>query len=884
MRSQRWQSVFAIFEDMLEASPSERGQRLDSACGGDKLLRRGVEELLDAHRQATLFLDRSVLDRPALADAADARPASEPRNAAEPPPAAAVVAEAARREAADGAHRETASDLPFATIGPYRILRRIGQGGMSTVYLAVRDDDAYRRRMVVKVVRSDMQSETMLQRLRAERQILASLEHPYIARLYDGGSTAQGIPYFVMEFVEGVPIDRYCDQQQLSVEDRLALFGKVCVAVEYAHQNLVVHRDIKPSNILVTAEGDPKLLDFGIAKLLNPGMAGPEIEPTAAWQRLMTPSFASPEQIRGELITTVSDVYSLGVLLYVLLTGRLPHLFEGRSLREIERLLTDTEPRKPSQVATGEATTETWSAAASRGEPKPGEAALANQSRRTLEGDVDAIVLKALRSAPSQRYPSVGRFSADIERFLSGLPVEARAGTWRYRAGKFVRRQRKAVAVAVTAVVMLSSFAVAMALQARRVTAERDKKARVVSLFRDVFELSNPFVLPGAELTVREALARSLPLLEDALRDQPEVRAELLHTTGSILSILGAPAKAAEQLSEALAIRQEVYGPEHPEVAETLGELATARRELLELDEAESLARRAVAATRRRVGDGDPALIQPLLELAAVYCYKESYSAAKPLADEVLALTDELSADSRGRITALEVLAQAHSSDGEYAQALEFDRQALELSRARFGEEHPRHIPTLISIGLQLRRLERFEASEKAYAEALELQRKVYGEDFVDPVLLNNLAGVRYAIGNYASAESLYREAHAVVLERIGAKSWKARALKLRIIRTRIHQDAAAEAEQEVRRLLADDAFAGDDLMRSEALSILGEALSAQERCRDAEPLLVDSYLAILEMSSRVRIRDDAFQRLRVHLERCEKAGDVARYEAMLRS
>ncbi len=291
--SSRWQRVFAIFEQAIERSVEERSAFLDQVCADDALLRRGVEELLEAHAEKTMFLDRPIFRHGAEVSSTDLADDEDTVDQAtiDPTPEA---------------------DLPFTTLGPYRILRQIGQGGMSTVYSAAREDDAYRRPMVVKVVRHDMQSEAMSRRLRAERQILAGLEHPNIARLYDGASTDDGMPYFVMEYVEGMPIDRYCEENQLSVDERLTLFRKVCAAVHYAHQNLVVHRDIKPSNILVTTDGEPKLLDFGIAKLLNPGLGGADIEPTAHWQRLMTPSFASPEQIRGLPITTVSDVYSLG--------------------------------------------------------------------------------------------------------------------------------------------------------------------------------------------------------------------------------------------------------------------------------------------------------------------------------------------------------------------------------------------------------------------------------------------------------------------------------------------------------------------------------------------------------------------------------------------
>ncbi len=321
MESERWQRARELFEAAIEEPAESRVSFLDVACGDDTELRREVAALLEADAEAGAFLAEPILDRPAN-DAASGSP--RPAVQAEGPPV----------------------ETP-RTIGPYRVVRRIGQGGMSTVYLALRDEDTFHRRVVVKVVRSGMESEEILSRLRRERQILAGLDHPYIARLFDGGAAADDRPYFVLEYVDGLPIDAFCDQNRLTVGQRLDLFRKVCGAVHSAHQNLVVHRDLKPSNILVTPDGTPKLLDFGIAKLLNPELAA-AFEPTAAWLRLLTPHYASPEQVTGAPITTASDVYSLGVLLYELLTGQLPHRFDNRSLQEIEHILTTQIPPQPS--------------------------------------------------------------------------------------------------------------------------------------------------------------------------------------------------------------------------------------------------------------------------------------------------------------------------------------------------------------------------------------------------------------------------------------------------------------------------------------------------------------------------------------------------------
>ena len=394
MSSQSWQQVWEIFEQAIARPPDERPVFLDEACGDDSQLRRAVEGMLAADQETESFLDRPL-----------------GQGGGRPAPAA------------------TGGILPRGTmVGPYRVLRQIGQGGMSTVYLAERADDAFPRQVALKLVRPGMESASILRRLRTERQILASLDHPYIARLYDGGTSDEGMPYFVMEHVEGVAIDEYCEQNQLSVDERLTLFGKVAEAVLYAHRNLVVHRDIKPSNILVMAGGDPKLLDFGIAKLIKPELMPTGVESTATWDRVLTPNYASPEQIRGKLITTASDVYSLGVLLYELLTGRLPHSFEGCSPREIESIITDTEPLPPSVAATRELATGSTPPTGGEAETLPYRRKHSDEIRRRLAGDLDAIVLTALRSAPQRRYASVEQLMADIERHQAALPVMARTG------------------------------------------------------------------------------------------------------------------------------------------------------------------------------------------------------------------------------------------------------------------------------------------------------------------------------------------------------------------------------------------------------------------------------------------------------------------------
>ena len=397
-------------------------------------------------------------------------------------------------------------------IGVYRIVREIGRGGMGTVYLAERADDAFTQQVAIKLIKRGMDTDQVLARFRAERQILASLDHPNIARLLDGGTTDDGLPYFVMEYIEGQPIDAYADAHRLSIPERLRLFQQVCGAVSYAHQHLIVHRDIKPVNILVTADGAPKLLDFGIAKVLQ---AEDDATATATGLRMLTPEYASPEQVEGRHATTVSDVYSLGVVLYELLTGRSPYRTRSRSPAEIAEAVCTTDPVRPS-AAVAEAEP---SLAGRRRSGLADDRAAAtglgstDRLRRRLRGDLDTIVLTALRKEPARRYQSVEQLSADIRRHLDGLPVRARSDTFRYRAGKFVRRNRGMVAAGALVGLSLVGGTIATAWQAREA---RAAQARAERRFNDVRKLANAVLfdyhdaikdLPGST-PVRERLVR----------------------------------------------------------------------------------------------------------------------------------------------------------------------------------------------------------------------------------------------------------------------------------------------------------------------------------------------------------------------------------------
>lgn len=477
---ERWHKVKDILHGCLDTPEPDRARYLQEACAGDEAIRGEVESLLASFEEAGDFLQQ--------------------------PPLGAETAVLGEQ------------------CGVYQIVQKIGEGGMGIVYQGVRNDDQFRKLVAIKVVKRGMDTEYVLERFHNERQILAHFDHPNIAKLLDGGVTADGRPYVVMEFIAGRPIDEYCDVERLGISRRLELFLKVCSAVAYAHQNLVVHRDLKPRNVLVTESGEPRLLDFGIAKML-----GDDREVTIPGMRMMTPDYASPEQVRGEPITTASDVYSLGVLLYELLSGHRPYQVKGRSPEEAARTVTETDPARPSAAIQreeegtlpgggrkGMLTAEMVSTAR---DARP------ERLRKQLSGDLDNIVMMAMRKEPQRRYQSVDQLAADIRRHIEGLPVAARKSTVAYRAQKFVQRHTAGVTAAVLIFLTLVGGIVASSWQAR---IAQQQRARAERRFNDVRKLANSILfelhdailpLPGATKARELLLRRAQEYLDSLARE-----------------------------------------------------------------------------------------------------------------------------------------------------------------------------------------------------------------------------------------------------------------------------------------------------------------------------------------------------------------------------
>ena len=463
MVQSNWRRVKDIFHEAVALPPEQRAVFLDQACQTNEAIRGEVRALLEAETGKLPFLEKPLLTQGFAADA---------------------------------------PLKPGDRLGAYQIERELGAGGMGRVYRAVRADGLFERVVAIKVLKHGLDSKNLLVRFQKERQILAHLNHPNIARLYEGGVTEEGWPYFVMEYVAGVAIDRYCRDRWLTVRQRLDLFREVCDAVHYAHRHLVIHRDLKPANILVAESGAPKLLDFGIAKLLNP----PSVQSltlTELGNLPMTPEYASPEQVRGESVTTSSDVYALGVLLYELLTGKRPYSLTGQTAEAVRRIVVEYQPLKPSIAVMGEPPSSDPAAQSPekrRTKPGPIRQDLA-KLRRALVGDLDNIVLMALRKEPERRYHSAEQFSGDLGRFLRGLPVLARKETWTYLTAKLIARYRIAMFAAALAFLLLLAFTAIVGFQHQKVKREQVRATRISEFLKGIFAGTSPFDTGGEKVT-----------------------------------------------------------------------------------------------------------------------------------------------------------------------------------------------------------------------------------------------------------------------------------------------------------------------------------------------------------------------------------------------
>lgn len=731
MDPKRWHRAQELFHQAASLSAGECAEFLDRVCSGDDELRSMVDRLLAADSDSPSLLDLGAGELAALV--------------------------------------EDDFETPPTRLGRYEILEQVGRGGMGTVYLARRADGSFERSVALKVIRAGLDSDEPLRRFRSEARILARLEHPSIARLYDAG-VEDGQPYLAMEYVRGERIDRYCDARGLGISRRLALFRRVCEAVQHAHQNLVVHRDLKPSNILITDDGEVKLLDFGISKLVEDEVEG-GADLTRTGMRAMTVEYSSPEQVRGDPVTAASDVYSLGVVLYELLTGRRPYE-NGQTPLETARAVLETDAGRPSSAVTRPDAP----LAITSQEESPSPAGLAklrgmtpDQLSRRLRGDLDTILLKALQKKPERRYASVQVLIDDLRRHLDGRPVVARPDTVPYRLRKFVRRNWVGVAAGAAVVVALVVGLTVAVWQARVASAQRDvarleaeKANRITDFLIDVFEVADPATARADTLTAVQILDRGAGRIETELSSEPLVQATMMDVIGRVYTSLSLYGRADSLLTRGLERRAQLLGPEHPDVATSsfhLASLAYLRGD----SNADSLFREVVALRRRVLDPGDPVLAVSLTQYAFSLLGSDD-DAAEAALDEAIGIYREAPGDHETDIAdATYARGFIRHDQGEYEEAERLYREALRVQRERFGPNHPKTLTTTSNLGSLLQLLGRYEAADSALQAVLAARRNVFGTTHARVAnSLVALAELRYAQGAYDEAERYVREALAL--------------------------------------------------------------------------------------------------------------------------
>ena len=837
----RWSEVRGLFEELVDRSPAEREARLTGVSDAELAAR--VRRLLAADSEAGSFLET---------------------------PAVAL---------AGGLFDEGEGEAPPDRIGPYRVLRRLGRGGMGEVLLAERADGLFEQRVAIKLLRRGMASDDVLARFARERRILARLEHPHIARLLDGGATEDGRPYFVMELVEGEPITAYCRSRSAAVSERLRLILDACDAVAAAHRSLVVHRDLKPSNVLVTADGSVKLLDFGIAKVLG-GDDGEADAETRTDLRLLTPAYAAPEQILGEPVTAATDVWALGALAYELLTGTLPQKREARSPSALAAAAAAESVERPSQRVAGEPLERVPVA-------QPTEADR-RRFERQLRGDLDNVLLTALRREPERRYGSVTAFAGDFRRHREGRPVKARPDTLSYRAGKFVRRNR----VGVAAVVLLLASLVGglVATQRQRARAEASARAAAAAAHRadavkefliGLFEIADP-EQTGGSLPASALLDQAGRRLDTELATEPEIQADLLEAVARIDRGIGRLDQAEGLARRSLDIRQKALRPGDEAIGRSLATLGAITMDRGKLDEAEKQLADALKAVEAKDGPNSLAAARVRSDYAQVLFWKGDVPASEKMEDRVyqayraelgddavqtaihlrnrgllleeLDRLDEAEADSRASQAVLEKrlgpehpnLGQSYCNlavlldrRGKSEEAEKLFLRSLEVRRKALGSDHRVVGQTQQLLALFYLNQARLDESEANYRQALALFRAIEPKHFEVGKCLNGLALVASRRGQYAQAEATLAEVIVLFDEVLGPKhtfSWQARGNRAEQIALQGRLDEAEKIQREVVAKLVE--INGPDSYEAvDAEGRLGETLRKEGRTGEALPL-----------------------------------------------
>jgi serine/threonine protein kinase/uncharacterized protein HemY len=868
LSAERWRAISPYLDEALEIDMAQRGAWLASVCERDAEVGADLQMLLAEHQTVhdSGFLDGAV-------------------------PLAR--------------HAALTQSLAGQQLGAYRLLSLIGQGGMGSVWLAERCDGRFEGRAAVKLLNIALMGRAGEERFQREGNILARVMHPHIAHLIDAGVSPTGQPYLVLEHVDGTSIDRYCDDHRLGVDARLTLFLDVLGAVAHAHANLIVHRDIKPANVLVSIDGQVKLLDFGIAKLLEgdspwDGLrAGETGALTRDGGKVLTPEYAAPEQIAGGQVTTATDIYALGVVLYVLLTGQHPAGEAVRSPASLIRAIIEVEPRRVSDAVV--ATTDP-------ADGLPDHAALcgttAARLRRTLRGDLDTIVGKALKKHAPERYASVSALADDLRRYLRHEPISARPDTLRYRTARFVRRHARAVAASAAVLLLVTSmtafYTVRLATERDRAQREAEKAEKVSELLTGLLTGADPYqVRAMREPTVRGLLDAGTTQVQKDLAGQPELQAEILTVLGRIYRRLGLYDKAQPLLEQAFASGTTAFGTEHVRLAQTLHDLGVVLADKGDYAAAARRLEQALAMRRRLLGEEHADVAVTLSELGRVYQDEGFNDRAEPLQREALRIRAKvLGPDDRETAVSLSDLAAVLRLEGDLAGAESMLQQCLEMNRKTRGDEHPNTSATLHDLGLIAAARGEYASAESLFRRALATHRATLGPRHpVVATTLNSLSRVLREQGRDDEAASALQEALDIARPALGNEHQLVAlyATNLAAVQLARHQPAAAEAL--LRQVLPIRArapgvvpgrrrtFREDDWSIASIKTLLGASLVQLARYDEAEAVLLDARRG-LEASPAPAVSDmkATLARLVELYDAWGKPDTAATYRALLAS
>jgi serine/threonine protein kinase/Tfp pilus assembly protein PilF len=709
MESMRWERIQTLFHEVADLPESEQRAFLKAACGDDDVLVADVLALIEEDARGASLLDRDI----------------------------AHVARGMLDEA-------TSAALPFKEFGPYRIKHALGEGGMGVVYLAERIDLG--NVVAIKLLRDAWLSPARRERFASEQRTLAQLNHPSIARLYDADTLDDGTPWFAMEYVEGVPLTDYCAEHACSIEECLKLFRGVCEAVQYAHQQAVIHRDLKPSNILVKPDGTIRLLDFGIAKQLESVETPAGRNQTMTGLRLMTPAYAAPEQVRGDRVGMQSDVYSLGVILYELLTGGLPFDLSKLTPGEAEAVIVGQDPEKPSAVAQRHADANEKLPSASKG----------------AWADLDVLCLGAMHKDTQRRYQSVEALIRDIDHYLKGEPLEARSDSFRYRLGKFVRRNRRAVSASALVFAIIVSlvvfFTVRLAKARNAALEEAARTQRIQRFMMNLFQGGDESVGPGDSMRVVTLLDRGVHEAQ-SLNSDPKVQAELYQTLGTIYDQLGKFDQADSLLHSALERRKALFGPDSTEVAESLVALGQLRSDQAQYDEAEKFARQGLEMSKRHLAPTHPRIGKATYTLGEVLENQGKYDQAIPVLDEAVRIQSAASQANPDLAESLTELANTQFYAGHLDISYSLNLRVLAMDRQLYGERHPNVAEDLINLGAIQSEWGHYAETERYYHQALDIIQNFYGKDHPETASVMTLLGRSLnSQGRFNDASDMLRE------------------------------------------------------------------------------------------------------------------------------